>query len=209
MNTSGLIFGVTGHRNLASDDARLTALVLGEMQAASTELQRHAGSKGAVVSALAEGADRLVARIGLEQLGLDLIVALPMPAEAYCLDFGSAASKAEFDALMGRAISVVEAPLLTAGDAWRSYTEARNHQYAWAGAYLVTACDVLIALWDGLPARGTGGTAHVVDWFAAGRSADRYALEARRVTPNGPATARRLIHIVPGNGDVRRQDFPT
>ncbi|MFM9943406.1 MAG: hypothetical protein ACKVP7_28410 [Hyphomicrobiaceae bacterium] len=209
MSRPGLSFGVTGHRNFGSDDGRLTGLVATEMRRAIAELQRQADAKGAVVSALAEGADRLVARVGLDQFGFDLVAALPMPVDAYSLDFGNDASKAEFAALLARTTARVDAPILSAGDGWRQYTEARNHQYAWAGAYLVTTCDVLIALWDGKPARGTGGTAHVVDWFRDGRSPERYGLGSRHVTPDGPAKARRLIHIVPESGDVRRQDFST
>ena len=41
----------------------------------------------------------------------------------------------------------------------------RTHRYACAGAYIVKHCDVLIALWDGQPARGLGGTGQLVDWM--------------------------------------------
>lgn len=200
-----LSYGVTGHRNFASDDARLGAIVAAEMLEARQALAPAAG--GVVVSALAEGADRLVARIGLERFGWDLVVALPMPRDAYAMDFAGDASRAEFDALLARAGSVVEAPLLEPGADWRAYTEARNHQYAWAGAYLVAACDVLVALWDGQPARGTGGTAHVVDWFLAGHWPDRYAISTAQVRSGPPATRRRLVHIVPATGEVRRHDI--
>ena len=203
-------FGVTGHRNFASDDARLTALVLAEMQRAKAELdpasQAALRGAGTVVSALAEGADRLVARVGLDKLGMALVVPLPMPVDGYMMDFGSDAVKAEFNGLLARAETIIEAPILAPGETWRQYTEDRNHQYAWAGAYLVIACDVLIALWDGKPARGTGGTAHVVDWFLAGTTPAPYGLGSRRLGAGSTLKARRLVHIVPESGEIHRQD---
>ena len=39
---------------------------------------------------------------------------------------------------------------------------ARPAGYVAAGQYMLAHCDLLIALWDGKPARGAGGTADVV-----------------------------------------------
>jgi hypothetical protein len=205
MSSDGLAFGVTGHRNLAGDDARLTTLVRDEMRRAQTELASPARTADTVVSPLAEGADRLVARVGLE-LGMRLVVPLPMPVDAYAMDFGGEASTIEFKALLAKATSVIEAPLLSEGDAWRRYTEERNHQYAWVGAYLVATCDVLIALWDGKPARGTGGTGTVVEWFVTGVLPPTYHMQPKRLAPGRVSPAMRLVHIVPETFEVRRQD---
>src|SRR5437763_792596 len=42
--------------------------------------------------------------------------------------------------------------------------ETRAEAYEQAGQYVVERCDVLIALWDGQPPRGKGGTAEIVEW---------------------------------------------
>ncbi len=102
------------------------------------------------VSPLAEGADQLGATVALE-LGYRLHAILPLPPEDYRTDFDSA-GLAGFDALLGRADSVFQ---LTAQD-------DRSESYALAGRATVENSDVLIALWDGEPARGVGGTAEVV-----------------------------------------------
>jgi CTP synthase (UTP-ammonia lyase) len=40
--------------------------------------------------------------------------------------------------------------------------EARKKAYEIVGHHVVNHCDVLIALWDGRPSRGRGGTAEIV-----------------------------------------------
>ena len=102
------------------------------------------------VSPLAEGADQLGATVALE-LGYRLHAILPLLPEDYRTDFDSA-GLAGFDALLCRADSVLQ---LTAQD-------DRAESYALAGRATVENSDVLIALWDGEPARGVGGTAEVV-----------------------------------------------
>ena len=43
-------------------------------------------------------------------------------------------------------------------------TETRAEAYEQVGRYIVDQCDVLIALWDGKPAAGRGGTAEIVQY---------------------------------------------
>ena len=70
-----------------------------------------------VMSSLAEGADRLIARAAMNRLGARLYVPLPLPFEVYVQDFGDSstldheASIAEFDELLGRADRYFELPL--------------------------------------------------------------------------------------------------
>src|SRR3984957_10725357 len=59
-----------------------------------------------VVSALAEGADRLVATEVLAGPDATLEASLPLPPAEYLGDFTGDASKAEFNDLLGRAASV-------------------------------------------------------------------------------------------------------
>lgn len=139
--------GVTGHRRLP-DDGRAAAAVGTALDA----LTAAAGERDvAVVSSLAEGADRLVAEAGLARAWA-LEVVLPLPAGDYEADFGDEGSRRRFRSLLAAADQVdVVAP-----------AAAREDAYWAAGAAVVERADALLALWDGAPARGRGGTAEVV-----------------------------------------------
>ena len=88
-----LIIGVTGHRDLRDEDL---VQLRQEVDAVIRKLQsdylipRHGSQKSEtpiiVLSALAEGADRLVAKVALEA-GAKLIAPLPMPRDEYRRDF--------------------------------------------------------------------------------------------------------------------------
>jgi hypothetical protein len=150
---SGLCIGVSGHRDLA--EARTLERRVKE---ALRRLDRHFAAAElprpelTIASSLAEGADRLVARIVLRRPGARLLAVLPLPPEQYQADFAAAASKRAFDRLLGRAEQVLIAPA----------APSREAAYAGAGRAVLAHSDVLIALWDGLPARGLGGTAELV-----------------------------------------------
>ena len=105
-----------------------------------------------ILSPLAEGADRLVARIALDERQATLEAVLPLAPADYCADFATAPSRQEFAALLARASRVVTMPPAA----------TRPAAYEQAGRYVVEHADVLIALWDGEPARGQGGTAGTV-----------------------------------------------
>jgi hypothetical protein len=146
---------VTGHRKL-SDPTALRDSVDRALEQIIIRLGN--GDPGAtaltIVSALAEGADRLVASRGLVRPNARLDVVLPLPPDDYREDFETAASKDEFDDLLGRAerVSVVESG------------SSRSEAYERAGRTIVDRCDVLVALWDGLPSKGRGGTAEIVNY---------------------------------------------
>jgi hypothetical protein len=106
----------------------------------------------AVVSPLAEGADRLVAARVLAREDAELEAVLPMDEAEYEADFASDASKSEFRSLLARASSIHRLPR----------SPGREEAYAAAGRYVVDRCDVLIAVWDGNPEEGRGGTAEIV-----------------------------------------------
>ena len=94
-----LVVGVTGHRDLVPDDA---PRIIERVRALFTELaERYNHTPLVLMSSLAEGADRLVARAALE-CGVDLYAVLPMSAEAYEHDFESEESRVEFRELMRR-----------------------------------------------------------------------------------------------------------
>jgi hypothetical protein len=147
--------GVIGHRRLP-DDPRLVEQVDRALERVRQLVPSSPDTpiRLAVVSPLAEGADRLVARIVLADPETLLEVALPLPLHDYQTDFTTEESKREFQNLLARAVRVVELP----------ECETRPEAYEQAGQYVVERCDVLIALWDGQPSRGRGGTAEIVEW---------------------------------------------
>jgi hypothetical protein len=148
--------GVTGHRDLADPESfrapmdealcRLKELV---------PVSPRVGLTLVVVSALVEGADRLVAKKVLTNKDARLEVALPLPEEEYLEDFKDEASKEEFLCLLGQAS---ETP-------WQAPDGLdRDVAYERAGRHVVDRCDALIALWDGKKSRGRGGTAEIVGY---------------------------------------------
>lgn len=139
--------GVIGHRAY-----RHTAAVQAAVDAVLDRLSRDSGP--VVVSSLAEGADRAVPARALRRVGARLEVVLPLPPDEYVRDFASAASRTEFDELLQRAdsVEVVEA---AAG-------ASRELCYRLAAQRVVQRSDVLLALWDGQPEQGQGGTAETV-----------------------------------------------
>jgi hypothetical protein len=151
-----LRIAVTGHRDLCADDAALTDAVAEAL--ATIDSRRRAGTSAtpvglAVVSALAEGADRIVAWLAMQR-GASLEVVLPMPPADYLTDFKPASSQDEFDALLAQATTVTEL----------DWTGERDRAYERAGRAIVDRSDVVLALWDGQAARGRGGTAEIVSY---------------------------------------------
>jgi hypothetical protein len=119
-----------------------------------------------VVSALAEGADRLVvdevfhhAAARGEDAHLEVI--LPFPRKRYVdeQEFSPEAED-EFKNWLSRAESVTEA-----GAKWKR-PENVERAYEAASHRVVARSDVLVALWDGNPSGGPGGTAETL-LFAA------------------------------------------
>jgi hypothetical protein len=141
--------GISGHR-IIRDIKKVTQAVDYVLRA----IHNHYPSDSyLVISPLAEGADRLVARRAIELLSARLIVPLPLETDDYLQDFNTAASREEFQNLIILAEQVVQLPP----------EDARHDSYLAAGLYVLNLCDVLIAVWDGLPARGIGGTGQIVE----------------------------------------------
>lgn len=89
------------------------------------------------VTCLARGADQVFARVVLE-LGGAIEVVLPA---------------ADFHELIGRAVAVHTMPFATSDP----------HAYMAASEHVLASIGALVAVWDGGPAGGHGGTADVVD----------------------------------------------
>lgn len=156
--------GVTGHRpnrlppNCASLEETVTRL-LQQIRTVANGLVRDSGgvyADGApvlrVISPLAEGSDRIVARCALAS-GYELQSPLPFAREEYEHDFHDAASRAEFAQLIARASAVLEL------DGARASASAAYEQ---VGRVMLAQSDVVIAVWNGDSESGRGGTAQVV-----------------------------------------------
>ncbi|MBO9713767.1 hypothetical protein [Sphingomonas sp.] len=159
-----LSIGITGHRPpvLDTEAAAAAAPRLLELFKALAreaegvksrypELFDPAPFRPRLVSPLAEGADQIAAEAAIET-GYALQVILPLPRDDYRTDFPAAAF-ARFESLIERATGVLELPVQPLG---------RDEGYALAGRATVAHCDILVALWDGEPSRGLGGTADIV-----------------------------------------------
>jgi tetratricopeptide (TPR) repeat protein len=164
--------GVTGHRQLPRE-ARLHERVLQALTMLRQARRRHEEPPLIALSGLAEGADRLVAECVLSPaIRGALHVVLPLELADYGTDFGSDESLRQFQALLDRAEAIRFPPPGLPGTPERgqhasaaarcSLAPGREAAYAWGGRFVVDHGAVLLALWDGEPARGPGGTAEVV-----------------------------------------------
>lgn len=147
------IVAITGHRRLPDPVAvaRSIRSVLAELAAAPTPAL-DAPCRLVLLSPLAEGADRLAAHEILRLPGGILRAVLPLAPQEYEKDFTAPTSRTEFHDLLARASDVeVIAPELSRADAYHA-----------VGRRVVDDCDIVLAIWDGRPIRGAGGTAQVV-----------------------------------------------
>jgi len=145
-----------------------------------------------VLSSLAEGADRLIARVAMKH-GAKLIAPLPLPADEYRADFAHDAMP-EFNDLLANAATAPIMPFVRDNtmDNVRD-EERRAQQYREVGLFIVRHCHVLIALWNGEDSKAVGGTAEVVGFKRDGIPLDaaasvRASLDAPEMGP--------VIHIL-------------
>lgn len=104
------------------------------------------------VSAIADGADQIAAEMALE-LGWELQAILPFRRDQYRDSLADDPARERFDALLGRAACALELP---------GEVHDGVDAYVMTGRATVAHCDILIAVWDGKPPRGRGGTGEVV-----------------------------------------------
>jgi Ca2+/Na+ antiporter len=188
-----LVIGVTGHRDLRDEDLpRLEQEVAGIVSGLRRDyLGGDPETPIIVLSALAEGADRLVARVALRE-GARLIAPLPLPLEEYRRDFEpglKSGNMAEFDALLSQAIAAPVMPLHASLEDIRADGKKRAEQYRAVGIFITQHCHVLLALWDGDDQDvAAGGTAEVVTFKRGGiplmvSGSPRASLDASEVGP--------------------------
>lgn len=134
--------GVTGHSNLTPDSAPVVADAI---RAALAEI----GEPITGVSCLARGADQVFARVVLD-MGHELEVVLP--SADYQERKVKPDNRTEFDNLIERAAAVHVLPFDT----------ANRDAYAAAGEAVLGDVAALVAVWDGAPPDGKGGTGDTV-----------------------------------------------
>lgn len=150
---SPLTVAISGHRpnrlhiGLAETRRRI-AWVLAVMQRGSKDRKRIA------VSALAEGSDRMFAEAALD-CGFALKVLLPFASQDYETTFADASETPRYRSLLANAqsVSVLHASLADTKSAYEA-----------AGRATVDAAAVLVAVWDGQPAAGRGGTPEIIEY---------------------------------------------
>ncbi len=145
---AGLKVGITGHRTL--NDSAAWTWVRREL----TALLRKTARPLVGVTSLAIGADQMFAEIVLELEG-DIEAVIPFPD--YERTFDNELDLANYRRLMAKSKHVeIQQNCVTEDEA-----------YLKAGQRVAELSDLLIAVWDGQPARGLGGTADVVRYAAA------------------------------------------
>ncbi len=135
---------VSGHRGLPPATRQLVVTAL------RTEISIRAADGDLIgLTCLADGADSLFAQAVLD-VGGSLHVFIP--AEKY-RDGLPADHREVYDALLAQATTVTRL----------NHVESDSESHMDASLRMIAEADRLLAVWDGKPARGYGGTADVVD----------------------------------------------
>jgi hypothetical protein len=151
--------GITGHQNFENE-----AWVSCNLDQQLDKLEPTHG-----YSSLAIGADQLFARhLARRAIPYTVIV----PSERYEETFTSDESKRVYQELLGEASNVI----------MLSNSKPSEHAFYDAGLRVVDSSEVVLAIWNGRPAKGLGGTADIV----------HYAKENHKT----------VIHINPDTKDV-------
>ena len=136
--------GFTGHRHLP-DESKSRACILKFLQDFKSKTNKIVYG----VSSAAAGGDLLFAESCI-QIGLPIRILLPTPKEQFREDF-DAPSWARAESVMQRAISVEVI----------GYGQTKEERYYECGAETVEQSEILLALWDGKPSQGLGGTEEI------------------------------------------------
>lgn len=152
-------FGITGHRILP-DPAKWNR-VEARMAAFMDSLTK---SGDEALSSLAIGADQLFARLAVER---ELLLHAVLPSEDYESTLLEPEDLLAYRALLRSAHIVTVLP----------YSVPSSQAFAAAGHFIVDRSDWLVAVWDGKPAKGHGGTGDIVH-YAREREARLLIIEA-------------------------------
>ena len=191
--------GVTGHRNLTDEKPVAEAVerliaYLNRMFIKEEDIL----VKWTVISPLAKGADRMVARSILKLPNSRLQVMLPFALDEYRKDFTEPADRVEFEELF----KVASDEQTGSQERLEEFSQdQRNAKYLLVGKQVVDACEILIAVWDGKPSKGEGGTTDIVSY------ALKWGRPILRIDPDNPSSPATLL-VSPKNGGKSKNDKP-
>lgn len=137
-----MIVGITGHQDIG--DAAAVAWV---RKSLDQQVRQHGATLG--LSSLAVGADQLFVNV---LRATDIPFEAVIPCALYDESFTDERARSTYRKLLSVAQRVHHLP----------YTRPNEEAFFAAGKWIVAHCDLLLAVWNGLPARGRGGTADVV-----------------------------------------------
>jgi len=133
--------GITGHQTIPPE--ALDYIVKGIRECVHSQAEPIRG-----YSSLASGADQLFAREVIATGG-ELVAIIP--CRGYETTFSDGVALGVYEELITQSTETVTL----------DFTEPTEEAFLAAGKEVVGRSDVVIAVWDGLPARGRGGTADV------------------------------------------------
>ncbi|MCF0039740.1 DUF4231 domain-containing protein [Dyadobacter fanqingshengii] len=142
---------ITGHRNLL-EPSNVRESIKHSLTYFKTKYENVEA-----MSALAVGADTIFVEEAFKQQ-LPVRYFLPFSITEYRKDFDTAESLALFDQLLYQNKNAHR----VVSDLQNFNQAERNEAYLAVGKHLVDEADIILAVWDGQPAIGTGGTGDVV-----------------------------------------------
>ena len=162
-----VIVGVTGHIDIDLQNAEALQAVKASVRGVLLTMKRQFGHALHVMTALAEGADQLVAGVALD-LNIPIVAVLPMRKDMYLCRFNPDA-RALFEKILPKAALTLTLPHVPrSGNTSLPGFDERHFEQL--GAFLARRSHVLLALWEGprdnnpWPKAGAaaGGTADVI-----------------------------------------------
>lgn len=183
-----VVVAITGHRNLHATAVPLLAAAVQEIFESLRRQFPH--SPVIALSGMADGADRVGAAAALAA-GAALVAVLPRQRQEYRRELSSDHSRDEFDRMISQAACVIELPAIPA-DAQDSAP------YVALANFLSLHAHAVVAMWDGRPGAGPGGTEHMVrmclNGFLPADPAAQSPLDAMEKRPVWWITTRRADH---------------
>lgn len=149
--------GVTGHRNLSP---KCSEIINGELKKINENYKVET-----VYSPLAEGADMVVAQFFINfNKKIKIIVPLPFDIKMYKKSFKDKDSENKFDDLLKSSYKNYALTNTYSLDEIQRNSAIKNELYKAVGEHVVDNSDIIIAVWNGKPSNGTGGTAEIVEY---------------------------------------------
>ena len=146
------IIGGVGHRVLSSGTQRELLQAIERALTGELETNRRDAASALLLISVADGADRLIIQAAA-RLGIPYTCVLPCSPGCFEEDFLIRASVLEFRSLLEGAQEIVEPP---------QKASSRLEGYSWVNELIVERANVLLAVWNGEPAKGAAGTANSV-----------------------------------------------